>query len=253
MKKQSRFIDQPFVVVCSFILYFIVTNDGVVTRLEGSILLLLALLYIVYNILVAKYGKNINQYESENDKDDKKKSKELGKTKVAKAIIDNTTKFEARFPVAFAIISIVLGITLLKVGGDVTVDNAKLVALSLGLSEKIIGLTIVALGTSLPELITCLEAIRKNQADLAIGNIAGSQIFNILLVLGASSAIRNIPQVGGYREDIMILIVGNTIFAIAPFVSDKHKVGRLTGITFMLIYFGYMTLLVLENLNMIQR
>ena len=253
MKKQSRFIDQPFVLICTLVLYFIVINDGVVTSFEGTMLLLLALVYIIYNFFAAKYGKNINQYQSENDVEDKKKDKLVDKAKVVKALKDETTKFEKKFPIAYSIFSVIIGIILLKIGGDVTVENARLVALSMGLSEKIVGLTIVALGTSLPELITCIEAIRKNQSDLAIGNIAGSQIFNIVLVLGASSAIRPIYNVYGYREDLLILIVGNAIYAIAPFVSERHRVGRFTGITFILVYFSYMTLLVFENLNLVQR
>ncbi len=252
MKKQSRFIDQPFVLICTIIFYFIVSNNGIVSRNEGFALLLIAFLYIIYTILAAKYGKNINQYDNEDEEDTKKRTI-IGKTKVGKAIKESYGKFEKKFPGLYCAILIVLGIVLLKVGGDITVDNARLVALSLGLSDKLISLTIVALGTSLPELITCMQALKKKETDLAIGNIAGSQVFNILLVLGASSAIRPIYNVSGYLDEIMILIVGNAIFAIAPFVSEKHRVGRFTGISFVLIYFGYMTILVLESLNIIQR
>ena len=253
MKKQTRFLDQPFVLICTILLYLIVVNDGVVSVFEGVALLLIAILYILYNVLITKYGKSINQYNSEHEIEiDQEKNFLASKSKVVKAISEEKTKFEIKFPTIFAIFSIVIGIALLKIGGDITVENAKLIAYSLGFSEKIVGLTIVALGTSLPELITCLDAIKKNEADLAIGNIAGSQIFNILLVLGASAAIVPIPDVISYREEILILAVGNLIFVLAPFLNEKHRVGRLLGSSFVVFYFSYMVMLVLENMNLIQ-
>ncbi len=151
----------------------------------------------------------------------------------------------------FAIFSIIIGIVLLKIGGDITVDNARDVALEIGLSEKLVAITIVAIGTSLPELITCLEATKKGETDLAIGNIAGSQIFNIILILGVSGAISPIREVIGFKEEIMILIVGNLIYAVAPFLDERHRIGRTTGALFVMFYFAYMVVTVLEEMQII--
>ena len=251
IKKQTRFIDQPLVCVFTIILYLMVINDGIISTYEGVALLLMMVLYIAYNILMAKYGKDINNYQSENEEEINKEKNFLQRSKVAKVINKEKTKFENKYPTLFALFSIIIGIGLLKVGGDITVDNARDVALKIGLSEKLVAITIVAVGTSLPELITCLEATRKGETDLAIGNIAGSQIFNIIMILGVSGAISPIHEVIGFKEEIIILIIGNLIYAIAPFLDERHRIGRSTGALFVMFYFAYMVVTVLEEMQII--
>ena len=190
----------------------------------------------------------MNDYKSANEEEIEKENGLL-KFKVVKAIKQNKTEFEKKYPVAYSFFAIIIGIALLKVGGDNTVDNAELVAHILGLSDKLIALTIVAIGTSLPELITCVEATRKGELDLAIGNIAGSQLFNILLILGTSSAIRPIDNIYGFKSEILIILIGNIIYAIAPFINEKHRLGRSIGIAFVLFYIAYISVTVLEELN----
>jgi len=244
IRKQTRFVDQPLVVFSTIILYLMVINDGFLTRFEGIAMLLMTILYLAYNFLMAKYGKSMNAYSSKNEKEIEKEvereQKDTKKGKLAKKIKKEYSKFEKKFPVLYSIIAIILGIFLLKVGGDITVDNARLVALAIGLSEKLIAITIVAVGTSLPELITCVEATKKGETDLAIGNIAGSQIFNILLILGSSASIKPITNVFGFREELLILIIGNLVYAIVPFIGEKHKINRWVGTIFVLFYFAYM-------------
>ena len=135
--------------------------------------------------------------------------------------------------------------------GDVTVENAKIIALALGLSEKLISLTIVAVGTSLPELITCYQATKKGETDLAIGNIAGSQILNIVLILGTASTIRPIYNIIDFKDELEILMIGNLIYLFIPFINERHRMGRLAGLLFVLLYFAYMTINVLEEMNII--
>ncbi|MBR3281658.1 MAG: calcium/sodium antiporter [Clostridia bacterium] len=251
IKKQTRFVDQPLVVFFTIVLYLMVINDGIISRYEGVAMLLMMILYLAYNFLMAKYGQSINNYESQNEKDIEKEDIKRRKNRVIKKIKKEKSRFENRFPTLYAIIAIVLGIVLLKVGGDITVDNARLIALAMGLSEKLIAITIVAVGTSLPELITCIQATKKGETDLAIGNIAGSQIFNIILILGTSGAIKPIANVMGFREELLILIIGNIIYAITPFIGIKHKMGRAVGICFVLFYFAYMGVKVLSELGVI--
>ena len=149
----------------------------------------------------------------------------------------------------YSIIQIVLGVIGLKFGGDFVVNNAVLIAGTLGISEKLISLTIVAFGTSLPELITCVSATKRGESDLAIGNIIGSQIFNILLIIGFSATVSQIQGVRAYTEELLILLIGNIIFAIFPFIGQKDKIGRMSGIAFVSFYFIYMLNLIFENLQ----
>ncbi len=249
MKKQSRLIDQPLVLVCTLVLYFFVKDDGILGNQEGLILLGITAAYILYTIIIAKFGENVNSYKSVNEEEINKEKSLFGKSKIINAINEHKSKLEDKHQIVYAILAIVFGVILLKFGGDFTVDNASNIAYAIGLSKKLIGVTIVAFGTSLPELITCLEATKKGEQDLAIGNIAGSQIFNIILILGTASAITPLPIEHSFLDDIIILIAGNFIFFIAPFLNDRHRIGRTLGLSFVIFYFAYMTMQVLENLS----
>lgn len=248
IKKQTRFVDQPLVVLFTCILYLMVINDGIISTYEGVAMVLMTVLYLAYNFFMAMFGRAVNDYKSENEEEIKKENKFFKKSRVASVVVREKTKFEKNYPTVFAILSIIIGIILLKFGGDFTVDNASSIAARIGLSEKLIAITIVAIGTSLPELITCVEATRKGETDLAIGNIAGSQIFNIIMVLGASSAIMPIQNVIGFKEELSILIAGNLIYAIAPYVYARHRVDRMLGVGFVIFYFAYMAVTVMEEI-----
>ena len=191
------------------------------------------------NVEKQEINKNIIIKSNENSKDE------------TKANSKNNTNKEKLFreSLLYSIIQILFGIVALKFGGDFVVDNAVLIAEGFGISKKLISLTIVAFGTSLPELITCISATKKGESDLAIGNIIGSQIFNILLIVGLSAAISPIMNVSGYIDELKILIIGNIIFAMLPFIGQKDKVGRASGVAFVSFYFIYMVKLVCENLN----
>ena len=141
------------------------------------------------------------------------------------------------------IIAIVLGIVALKFGGDLAVDNAVKVATVLGLSEKIISVTILAIGTSLPELVTSVSAAAKGKSDIAIGNVLGSNIFNMLLIIGTSAAIKPIVYNVSYNKDMIILLVGTLVLALFPLIPPKNKMSRMNGIVYVLMYAGYMATL----------
>lgn len=138
---------------------------------------------------------------------------------------------------------IVLGFVGLILGGKLVVDNAILVATDLGVSQKIISLTIIAAGTSLPELVTSVVAAMKKNSDIAIGNVIGSNIFNVLLVIPVSAMINPITFDSVFNQDIYILI-GGTIFVLGALILSKsNKISRWHGIillTFYLIYTGYL-------------
>ena len=147
-----------------------------------------------------------------------------------------------------SIFGIVIGIIALKVGGDVVVKYASNIAEMIGLSEKIISVTIIAFSTSLPELITSITATRKGETDMAIGNILGSQIFNIFLIIGVSALLCPINYSFEYNPDMYVLIFGTVLFALFPFIGKKHYMTRSNGIIFVSIYFIYLSISVLRVL-----
>ena len=144
------------------------------------------------------------------------------------------------------IIWIIIGIIALKFGGDFVVNNTEKIARAFHISEKIISLTILAVGTSLPELVTSVTAAIKGNSDIAIGNIIGSNIFNILLILGVASIIKPITYNVTYNFDISILIVATVILALFPFIPPKDKMSRANGIIYFLMYIAYLAILILK-------
>ncbi|WP_339867841.1 calcium/sodium antiporter [uncultured Algoriphagus sp.] len=139
---------------------------------------------------------------------------------------------------------ILIGLASLVIGGKLVVDNAVAMAQSLGVSEKIIGLTIVAAGTSLPELATSVVASMKKNNDIAIGNIIGSNIFNIFLILGVSSIISPLAFKEAFNLDIYILIGGTIFLFVAMFTGKKKKLDRWEAAILLIAYLGYTTYLV---------
>lgn len=136
------------------------------------------------------------------------------------------------------LLMIVAGLFLLIAGGKVTVDNAVLFAEGLGVSKAFIGLTIIAVGTSLPELVTSIMAALRNEADLAIGNVVGSNIFNLLFITGVSSTVRTIEVPVGGHTDLLVMIVLS--FLLVPIsLTNGNRIVRLEGTLLLLIYFGY--------------
>ena len=138
---------------------------------------------------------------------------------------------------------IILGLSGLVIGGKLVVDNSIGIATDLGISQKIIGLTIIAAGTSLPELITSIVAALKKNSDIAIGNVIGSNIFNILLILSVSSLISPIKYNQIFNLDFAILIGGTVFLILAMFTGKKRKLDRWEAailLGFYLIYTGYL-------------
>lgn len=144
----------------------------------------------------------------------------------------------ADLPVWKCIVYIVLGAAAIAFGGDFVVDSASEIAADFGLSQNLIGLTIVALGTSLPELVTSIVAARKKEADMALGNVIGSNIFNVLFVLGIAATISPVAFIMENVIDIVILTIMSVVVLI--FAWSKKQIGRIEGIVMLLAYAGYM-------------
>lgn len=218
-KKETRLIEMPLCLGISIIFAILCNIGNIVSRIDSSILVTLFALFIMYTIIMAKQGEEFDKDDDETEED--------SKVKTSKSTIRD-------------VIFLILGIVLLKVGGDLTVDNAVKIAQSFNLSEKIISVTILAIGTSLPELVTSVSAAFKGKSDIAIGNILGSNIFNMLLIIGVSSMISPITYNTSFNIDMVFLVVGMLLLALFPIIPPKNKMTRWNGIIYLYMYVAYM-------------
>ncbi len=201
----------PFMIAISALL-LLLGLDGTIDFKDGIILWLLFIAYLTYLIIMAK-------------KDKQKKEKK------SKVILWQV------------ILATLGGLALIIVGSDISVDAASKIARYAGLSERFIGLTIVALGTSLPELITSVTAAFKGNNDIAIGNIVGSNIFNILFVIGTSSLILPITFASTFKIDSLVMIGAALLLFICSL--RKQKLDRFSGILMLLSYALYFILVLI--------
>ncbi|WP_121668091.1 calcium/sodium antiporter [Mesonia aquimarina] len=143
---------------------------------------------------------------------------------------------------------IILGMAGLIIGGKLVVDNSISIATNLGISQKIIGLTIIAAGTSLPELVTSIVAATKKNSDIAIGNVIGSNIFNLLLILSISSFVKPIAYNLNFNQELFILLGGTIFLIIAMFTGKRKKLDRWEALILLSFYLIYTIYLVLQEL-----
>jgi cation:H+ antiporter len=146
--------------------------------------------------------------------------------------------------VPLSIVFIVGGAAAIAFGGDLTVDAASRIASDLGMTQTLIGLTIVSIGTSLPELVTSIVAARKNEVDMALGNAIGSNVFNILMVLGIASAISPISIITENIIDLCVLIAFTVCVWI--FAGSKKKIGRVEGFCMVALYAAYAVYIIIR-------
>ena len=144
-------------------------------------------------------------------------------------------------PTRRAVALILVGFIGLIVGGELIVKSAVDIATRMGVSEAVIGLTVVALGTSLPELATSVIAAAKHNSDIALGNVFGSNIFNVFFVLGVSATIRPLPAYEGIALDALMAAIGSIVVWMAVKTNRERKIQRWAGALLLLIYAGYLT------------
>lgn len=215
MEKKVLNRDLPFLVIITVIFVAFVFIGGNITSIEGILLLIILIGYIIYLIHDARKTGAMNLVE------------------------------KPKFSLPKSILLIVVGLAGIIIGGDLVVDSASAIAIAVGMSETLVGLTIVAIGTSLPELVTSLTALRKGENDLVIGNVIGSNIFNILFVLGASSAISAMTISQNMLIDIVFMIIITIIFFIFGKTQDKYD--KKEGIVLIVLFIGYMAFAILRN------
>ncbi len=142
--------------------------------------------------------------------------------------------------VILSIIFIVIGVVLLKYGGDFVVDNATVIAEYFNISESVIGLTIVAIGTAMPELVTSIISVIRKDTDLAVGNLVGSCVLNLFLILGVGAIITPLKFSADFTQNLVLLIFANSILWLFNYIGKKNTITRFKGAFLLLIFTFYM-------------
>ncbi len=221
VQKSTVKYELPFVIAVSALLMAVGYTDNVVGRVDGVILWLLLFLYLAYLLLMAKKGENGPKESNQGDMPGGASGKPEDKP----------------MPVWKMLLLIVVGGCLIVLGSDVAVDAATALARIFGMSERLIGLTIVAFGTSLPELVTSATAAVKGKADIAVGNIVGSNIFNILFVVGTSALITPVAYAENFFVDSIVCIA--TVALLWILVAKNKRLGRAGGACLLVGYAAY--------------
>lgn len=205
IQKSTLLIEIPYMIAITVLLIVMGMTGGMVSRVEGGILWVLFIAYLGYMLYLTK-----------NKKDEEVEEKRSGWK---------------------LLLFMVIGIVLIVLGSNFTVDGATEIARAIGISERFIGLTIVAFGTSLPELVTSVTAARKGNADIAIGNVVGSNIFNILFILGTTALITPIPYASAFIMDGVIAVITGIVLWLAVFKNKELRRGW--GIIMLVLYAAY--------------
>jgi cation:H+ antiporter len=194
-------------------------NDGqtnIISFGDGLVLLLFFCVFLVYNITISKH-----------------------------AGAEADTVDIQKYTTGKALLWILFGLAGLIIGGKLIVDNAVALAIEFGLSERIIGLTIVSIGTSLPELATSLAAVKKKKVDIAIGNVVGSNIFNVFFILGVSSTILPVNIIPSNFNDIWMNILSSFLLFVFLFTGKGRRLERWEGGIFLGLYVAYLSVLIM--------
>jgi len=212
VQKSTVKYEIPFMLVSTVVLMLLGMTEGEIVFWEGVVLWVLFVVYFIYLFVMAKNGKN-----EEEEKQPK--------------------------PLWLQIVMLSVGMVFIVLGSDFTVDNASKIAVVLGMDDRLIGLTIVAFGTSLPELVTSVTAAKKGKADIAIGNIVGSNLFNILFVVGTTALITSVTFKMNFMIDSVIAILAGVLLWVG--VIKDMKLKRPIGIVMLIGYVAYFVYLLM--------
>jgi len=168
---------------------------------------------------------------------------------ISKAEGENTSNNIKDRSIIKSVLMAIGGLIALTIGGKWVVDSAMEIALNIGISQAVIGLTVVAIGTSLPELATSAVAAYKKNTDIAVGNIVGSNIFNIFWILGISAIINPLPFSSLLMRDVIATVIATVLLFLFMFVGKRHHLERWQGFAFILVYIIYISVIVYRELT----
>lgn len=215
--------DYPFSVLCAILLLVLGFIGMELGRVDGVIFLVIFVGFIFYQVHSALKARS----DSELDKEVEEEVEEI-----------------KELPLWLSIVYVIGGAVAIKFGGDFVVDSAVSIAAALGMSQTLIGLTIVALGTSLPELATSVVAAKKGELDMAVGNVVGSNLFNILMILGVAASLSEIAFLQENIIDIAILLVFSLITWVLCWT--KGKLDKKEGLLMIILYVAYVVYICLR-------
>lgn len=224
LKKETRYIEIPLAILYTIIFIIICNTGNMITRPEAVIFILMFSAFIGYTVAMGIKGE---KYDEEAPIDEDDNVEKAAKERNPGSLFRN-------------IIQILIGIVALKFGGDFIVDNAIVIAEYFNISEKIISLTIIAIGTSLPELVTSVIAALKGNSDISVGNIIGSNIFNMTFIIGTSALIKPIAFNVEYNTDLIILFVASMGLFLFQYIPPKNMMSKRNGVMYLAGYFAYM-------------
>ena len=219
VRSDSIRIDWPMAMGSSIMLYFLV-KEGIINTYEGIVFILILAIYTIY---IIRRSRKVNKSNLVDEP--------------ATAEVDKNLDNDA-FHLGKDILWIIIGCAGLYYGAGWFVTSAQELARHLGVSERVIGITVLALGTSLPELVTAIVASLKKETDLALGNLMGSNIFNVLSILGITSIIKEIHVSDEIINHDMLPMLGITLI-ILPMMLYNRKIGRIEGGVLLFIYLFY--------------
>ena len=204
------------------------TIDNIISRTEGIALLAFFIIFMVYTFGLQK---------NKNPEEDAEEEKESEHTKME----------EYSWPKS--IIYVLGGLGMLVFSGDVIVETGSTIAEIMGVSENLIGLTLVAIGTSFPEIVTTIIAAKKGNNDIAVGTIVGTTIFNIFFALAITTLVTPLPFTEQNSVDALFLLAVTVIFFVFMFIGKKHKLERWQGFAFVLFYIAYMIFIIMREMH----
>ena len=217
LSRSTQRFEIPVSVAACGLLALVANTDGQVTLIEGIVLLVAFLAFVARTVVVGLR-------EGATEKEGASEDPDTG-------IVSSNTFRDLLF--------IVGGIAMLKFGADFVVDNSVEIAGAMGISERIIGITVVALGTCLPELVTSVVAAFRGNSDIAVGNVVGSNISNLLLVMGGPALFANIPYDAAYNVDLALLAIFSAVLVGFAFIGRRHEMSRANGVVFVVLYAAY--------------
>ncbi len=257
VQKTTLWIEIPFVVLITIALLVMGVIGESLGLVDGIIMWVLFIAFFVYLIVLSKKGGAGQELKDAVDANAKNAGEVENIACESQVVADanGESVVETKKSKAMANLKmigmLVFGIALVVLGSQATVNGARVIARELGMTESLIGLTVVAFGTSLPELVTSVSAARKGEADIAIGNIVGSNIFNILFVLGTSALITTIAYdksfLTGFMLDNIMAIAAAVVLFLCIILTKDKKLKRAGGITMLVIYAAYFAWLIVKD------